>query len=165
MRDKFANAHRYEKKSTHPNNQYLKKFRIYPYFLYFRLDKWLKYMSLNGWHIVHCGLCSFVFEKGENSLREYFTYGLSTQEGKYDISMRFPSLEKTYGLKKSKINSNKKKAYNIVEIDTDRVDTKNNIGYRELVRDRNRLYARYFARNLSIVTVVILIMISLMLLF
>ena len=157
MKDKIVNAHNCKKKPTHLDDQYLKKFRIYPYFLYFRLDKWLKYMSSNGWHIVHCGLFFFLFEKGENSLREYFTYGLSTQEGKYDISMKFPSLEKTYGLKRSKINSNKKKSYNIVEIDTNRIDIKNDIGYKELVSDRNRLYARYFIRNLSIVTAVILI--------
>ena len=144
-------------KKFHPDSQkqYIKKMRIYPYFLYGRLDKWLKSMSLQGWHIVHCGLVFFWFEKGEPSEKEYFTYGLSTQEGKYNLSLRHPFLEKTYGVKdkKSKINSNNAKKHQIVEIDLDRIDINNNFGYKELIFDRNRLYLRCFIRNFSIVLI------------
>ena len=132
-----------------PKKTYMKKFRIYPPFLYYRLDRWLSKMSENGWHIVHCGWFMFWFEQGEPLKKEYFTYGLSTQEGKYLISLRYPFLEETYGVKKkkSKINSDEKKGYRIVEIDLKRIDTKNDTGYKELVSDRNRLYLFHFIRD------------------
>ena len=131
------------------HKKYIKKFRIYPYFLYSRLDRWLKSMSANGWHIVHCGLFMFWFEQGEPLRKEYFTYGLSTQEGKYSLSLRYPFLEKTYGVKakKSRINSNEKRGYRIIEIDLQRIDT----AYKELVSDRNRLYRSHFIRNTIII--------------
>ena len=148
------------------SKQYVKKLRIYPAFLYHRLDKWLKQMSADGWHIVDCGILFFWFEKGEPEEKEYFTYGLSTQEGKYSISLRYPFLEKTYGVKKkkSKINSNEGKKHQIVEIDLNRIDVNNDVGYRELIEDRNRLYLRYFIRNFSIILSV-LIAVALFLLF
>ena len=135
-----------------PRKKYIKKFRIYPYFLYSRLDRWLKSMSANGWHIVHCGWFMFWFEQGEPLRKEYFTYGLSTQEGKYSLSLRYPFLEKTYGVKvkKSRINSNEKRGYRIIEIDLQRIDTKKDIAYKELVSDRNRLYWLHFARTLAL---------------
>ena len=136
-----------------PRKQYVKKYRIYPSFLYGCLDKWLKKMSSNGLHIVYCGFLCFWFEKGFPEEREYFTYGLSTQEGRYSISLRYPLLEKQYGLKKkrSSINSNRTKSYQIIEIDTSKIDS----GYIELINDRNDLYMRYFLRNLIIVLTVI----------
>ena len=146
-----------EKHQTKPKKQYIKKFRFYPYFLYSHLDKWLKKISLNGYHIVNVGLFTFIFEKGTPQEREYFTYGLSTVEGKYDLSLRFPFLERTYGRKKSKINSIKNKTYQIVEIDTNKIDIENDVGYRELINDRNRLYMQYFIRNTSVITAVVLL--------
>ncbi len=80
------------KKWISPGKEYIKIIRMYPAFLYHRLDKWLKLMSRSGWHIVHCGLFTFWFEKGKPIEKEYFTYGLSTQEGKYSISLRYPML-------------------------------------------------------------------------
>ncbi len=147
--------------------QYVKKFRIYPSFLYCRLDKWLKSMSLKGWHIVHCGLLFFWFEKGEPAEKEYFTYGLVTHEGKYSISLQYPLLEKTYGVKKkkSKINSNETKTYQIVEIDLGRIDVQNDIGYKELISDRNRLYMRHSLRTFGIILAVAAVLIALRLLF
>ena len=140
-----------KKAKFQPDNkkEYLKKLRIYPAFLYSRLDKWLKAMSAKGWHIVHCSALSFWFEKGEPEEKEYFTYGLSSREGKYSISLRYPLLEKTYGVKKgkSKISSNETKKYEIVEIDLSRIDPNSDVGYRELVGDRNRLYLRCFLRD------------------
>ena len=138
------------KNKSKKEKEYLRNFKFYPTFLYDRLDKWLKQMSLNGWHIVDCGAIWFLFEKGEPKEKEYFTHGLNTQEGNYSISLRYPLLEKTYGIKKkkSKINAKDRKSYNIVEIDTNRIDIKNNVGYKELISDRNRLYRRYFIRNL-----------------
>lgn len=141
---------RKKKFNEYSNNEYAKKIRFYPTFLYFLLDKWLKKMSAQGWHIVHCGIFTFWFEKGKPSEKEYFTYGLSTQEGKYSVSLRYPYLKKTYGVdkKKSVINANENKAHQIVEIDIQRIDVEKDIGYKELIRDRNRLYMAYFLRNL-----------------
>ena len=136
--------------SKRADKEYIKKFRFYPSILYSRLDKWLKRMSANGWHIVHCGFFTFWFEKGKPSEKVYFTYGLSTQEGKYSISLRYPFLEKTYGVKnkKSVINANENRARQIVEIDTQKIDVEKDVGYKELINDRNRLYMAYFLRNL-----------------
>lgn len=162
---KKSRQHSRKKIAMDSKNQYVRKFRIYPAFLYCRLDKWLKEMSRNGFHIVHSGLFFFWFECGKPEEREYFTYGLSTQEGKYSLSLRYPFLEKSYGVKKkkSKINSNEAKVYNTIEIDIDKIDPDNNVGYKELVTDRNRLYMHHFIRNISIITAVILIYVVLLL--
>ena len=144
--------------------QYLRKFRIYPEFLYFRLDKWLKSMSLKGWHIVHCGMFFFTFEKGEPKNKEYFTYGVPPKgEGKYSISLRYPMLEKTYGVnrKKSKINANEKKTHNIVEIDLNKIDVEHNVGYREMISDRNKLHIRFFLKITSAIAICALILLIL----
>ena len=144
--------------------EYIKKFRFYPSFLYYRLDKWLKNMSAMGWHIVHCGIFFFWFEKGNPESKEYFTYGLSVQEGKYNISLMYPSLEKAYGVKskKSKINANKYKTLQIVEIDADKVDINNNSGYKELIHDRNSLYWKYFIKwfGFALALIVIFVVIA-----
>ena len=155
-----------DKAQTGCTKKYVRKFRIYPAFLYHRLDKWLKKMSINGLHIVDCGLFSFLFESGEKSEKEYFTYGLSSQEGKYNIQLRYPNLEEVFGLKKekSKINSSKSKGYQIVEIDTERIDVKNDVSYIELINDRNRLYLRYFIRNLGVFLTIGIFLIVLLLL-
>ena len=150
-----------------PQKRYIRKFRFYPSFLYYRLDNWLKKMSAAGWHIVHCGIFFFWFEEGKPEIKEYFTYGLSTQEGKYDINLRHPFLEKTYGVKpkKSKINANRSKTLQIVEIDTTKVDVNNNVGYKELIQDRNSLYRMYFIKCLSFVLVLILLSVIITLVF
>lgn len=143
-----------------PQKRYIKKFRFYPSFLYCRLDKWLKKMSATGWHVVHCGIFFFWFEEGEPGIKEYFTYGLSTQEGKYDINLRHPFLEKTYGVepKKSKINANRSKTLQIVEIDTAKIDVNNNVGYKELISDRNSLYLKYFIKWFSFALILMVIL-------
>ena len=118
--------------------------------MYSRLDRWLKKMSLLGWHIVHSGLFSFLFEKGEPAEKEYFTYYITAPcNGKYSVADRHPFLEKIYGVKKkkSKINSNESKVYLTVEIDLKRIDVQNNIGYKELIDDRNRLFKKLFIRD------------------
>ena len=158
-------SHKKNQKKTH--KQCIKKFRIYPPFLYSRLDRWLKSMSKKGWHIIHCGTFFFWFERGDPEEKEYFTYGLTTQEGKYSLTLRYPLLERTYGLRnsKSKINSNKTKKYQVVEIDISKIDIENDIGYKELISDRNSLYMRYFIRNCIVISVVILTLIVLFLVF
>jgi len=147
-----------------PKTEYKKVFRFYPYFLYCLQDKWLKSMSLKGWHIVHCGICSYLFEKGVPLEKEYFSYAEFAKEGYYSIILRHPFLEKTYGVKakKSALNSNRHKRISVVEIDIQKLEGQNALGYRELVNDRNRLSLRYFLRNLSlllfcIVSLVVLI--------
>lgn len=146
-----------------PKKEYIKKFRLYPPFLYHRLDAWLAKMSRNGWHVVHCAGFFFWFEKGLPEEKEYFTYGMASQEGKYSIELRHPSLEKTYGVprKASKINANEAKSYHIVEIDRNILDTSKHVGYRELIHDRNRLYRRYFIRILIALIACISILVAL----
>ena len=109
--------------------------------MYAKLDKWLKKMSLLGWHIVDCGMLFFVFEKGEPANKEYFTYISLVNESKHNLSLMFPFLEKTYGVKekKSKINANKAKFHQIVEIDTQKIDTEKDVGYLELISERNKM--------------------------
>lgn len=147
---KGMKRHSRPKKFYHdPKKVYLKKIRIYPSVLYGRLDRWLEAMSRDGWHVVHCGIFCFVFEKGDPEEKTYFTYGLSAKEGQYSLSLRYPFLDKTYGVKKkfSKINANETKTYHIVEIDLQGMDAQTRLGYQEMVSDRNRLYLRYFIRN------------------
>ena len=69
------------------------------------------------------------------------------------MALQYPLLEKTYGVskKKSKINANESKTLNIVEIDTDKIDIQTDVGYKELISDRNRLYRRYFIKHLLVV--------------
>lgn len=123
-------------------------------------------MSEKGWHIVHCGMFFFWFERGAPQKKEYFTYASLTQEGRYSIALRYPFLEKTYGLpkEKSKINSNETKKYQILEIDVNKIDIENDVGYKELINDRNSLYVRYFLIRLGIMLSVVAIIIVLELL-
>lgn len=135
-----------------PSKQYKKIYRFYPQFMYHRLDKWLKQMSAKGWHIVHCGIFYFLFEKGVPLQKEYFTYSVDAplrSEGRFSISMRYPFLKSHFGVKKkkSKINSNSNKAYQIVEIDVNKVA---DYEYAELKEDRNRLYKIKAIINVSV---------------
>ena len=135
-----------------PSKQYKKIYRFYPQFMYQRLDKWLKQTSAKGWHIVHCGIFYFLFEKGKPQQKEYFTYSVDSplqSEGIFSISMRYPLLRSQFGVnrKKSKINSNLNKAYQIVEIDVNKVS---DYEYAELKEDRNRLYKTKAIINASI---------------
>ena len=143
-----------------PSKQYRKVFKVYPACLFYLLDKWLKAMSKKGWHIVHCGLFFFIFERGLPFEKEYFTYQIFTQEAKYNLMLMYAFLEKTFGVKekKSKINANKTKKYQIVEIDTDKIDVAHDVEYNELVSDRNRLYFRYSVRNYIIFSIIVLIL-------
>ena len=136
-----------EKFCPDPRKTYLKKIRIYPSFLYARLDRWLKAMSASGWHVVHAGLLFFWFEKGKPMEKEYFTYEVDREE-RYSLPARHPFLEEKYGVKRkrSKINANESKAYLIVEIDLEKVDVSSDIGYKELISDRNRLHWLSFMR-------------------
>ena len=135
----------------------LKKIRFYPIFMYNKLDNWLSKMSLNGWHIVHCGYFVFYFEHGNPMKKKYFTYSEFTQEVKYSLTLQHPFFKKRYGLNssRSKINSNESKKYQILEIDLKKVDGQNDAAFTELVNDRNHLYRRYFFRNIGLVTLVV----------
>ena len=150
-----------------PNKQYKKVVRIYPYFLYCKLDKWLKDMSKKGWHIVHSGMLFFWFEKGKTEEKEYFTYGLHSQKGKYDLLLLHPSLEKIYGVKKKKsvLNANESKVYKTIEVDTEKIDVETNVGYKELINDRNRLYLRHFLVNSTLLMIFIVVFVLLLWIF
>lgn len=86
-----------------PSKQYKKIYRFYPQCMYHQLDKWLKQMSAKGWHIVHCSIFYFLFEKGNPQQKEYFTYSADSPhrgEGRFSISMRYPFLSSHFGVKK-----------------------------------------------------------------
>ena len=141
-------------------NVVLRKIRIYPPALYYRLEKWLKNMSLRGWHLVSrkYGIL-YMFEQGRREEKEYFVWdATATGEGKYSIEMRYPFLEKTYGVKKSKskLNANTLATFGtIIEVDTKKIDIQTNIGYQELKSDRNRLYRQRFFRKVIILSCVL----------
>ena len=142
--------------AKNPSKKYVRKFRLYLPFAYKNLDKWLNKMSLSGCHVVDSNFISFLFECGEPQNKIYFTYNAGwgrNDAGKYSIPLRYPFLEKTYGMKPkySKLNKNQSKTYLTVEIDTQKIDVENNIGYKELVNDRNRLYNKLAIRNALIV--------------
>lgn len=135
-----------------------KKIRIYPSFLYFKLEKWLKKMSLQGWHLIYRKFgVIYYFEKGSPREREYFVWDATyTGEGRYSIAMRYPFLEKTYGIKKkkSKLNKNATTKYDtIIEIDSKKIDFQNNLAYKELKSDRNRLYTWKLIRDIGILII------------
>ena len=145
-----------------PSKKYVRKFRFYPSFLYNKLDKWLNQMSLLGWHLVDSNPISFLFEQGNPEDKIYFTYeagGVRNDAGKYSIPLRYPFLDKTYGVKSkySKLNKNRRKTYLTVEIDTQKIDIQNDVGYKELISDRNRLYRKLAIRNAIIFLVLILL--------
>ena len=142
-----------------PSKRYVRKFRFYPSFLYDKLDKWLNKMSLLGWHLVDSNPVSFLFEQGNPENKIYFTYsvgGARNDSGKYSIPLRYPFLDKTYGVKSkhSKLNNNRKKTYLTVEIDTQKIDIENDVGYKELISDRNRLYRKLAIRNAIVFLVI-----------
>lgn len=143
-----------------PSKTYIRRFRIYPSFAYNSLDKWLNKMSNLGFHLVDSNLISFLFECGEPKNKVYFTYdaGSGRNDEKYSIPLRYPFLEKTYGVKSkySKLNKNQSKTYLTVEIDTHRIDIENDVGYKELINDRNNLYNRRAIRNVFIFLLVVL---------
>ncbi len=146
-----------------PTKKYIRKIRFYPAFMYSKLDKWLNKMSLSGWHLVDSNIISFLFEQGEPKNKIYFTYNSGwarNDSGEYSIPLRYPFLEKTYGVKAkySKLNKNKNKLYSTVEIDTDKIDIENDVGYKELISDRDELYTKLAIRSVVAFLVIILIL-------
>lgn len=86
------------------NKKYIVKIKYYPCFMFSYLDRWLKKMSLSGWHIVHCCGLLYWFENDLPEEKEYFTYFTPIRnEGKYDINMRYPFLEKNIAKKNLKL--------------------------------------------------------------
>ena len=155
MKKPYTWPARPEKFRQDPKMKYVRKFRIYPSFMFHRLDTWLSQKSLMGLHLVDSNLISFLFEQGPAREVVYFTYepsGSRNGDWKYSIPFRYPRLDQTYGVKKkkSKLNRNQAKWYRTIEIDTQRIDVQNDIAYQELVLDRNKLYKKRAIRNLMI---------------
>ncbi len=108
---------------------------------------------------------SFLFEQGNPENKIYFTYeagGIRNDASKYSIPLRYPFLDKTYGVKSnhSKLDKNRRKTYLTVEIDTQKIDIKNDVGYKELISDRNRLYRKLAIRNAIIFLVFVILCIT-----
>lgn len=141
----------------------IRKIRYYPDCFFFMLDKWLKRMSQNGYHLTDYGIVTYIFEKGNPEDREYFTYSCeSIGDGRFSVALRYPNLANTYGKKKNKSKLNKaniSKGVTIVEIDTARISIFENIGYKELIKDRNRLYCLRALRNVAVVLAMLMILI------
>ena len=91
------------------DKEIIKKIFICPAFLFSRVEKWLKEMSLKGWHLIRREWgCVYYFEKGEEKEKVYFVWESTTRgEGKYSIPLRYPNLMRTYGIKKKKSKLNK----------------------------------------------------------
>jgi hypothetical protein len=138
-----------------------KMIRFYPICFFFLLDNWLKKMSLKGWHLIDYGFGFYVFEKGKPLNKEYFTYSCDyTGDGKYSILLRYPALKQKYGVNKknSKLNKNNVlKGNTTIEVDTNRIDITNDLGYKELKHDRNRLYMLITIRNITAFSLVAII--------
>ena len=139
----------------------IKKIRFYPRCLFFLLDKWLKQMSKQGWYLVNYNLLVYEFEKKTPCEKEYFSYTCDwIGEGKYSISLRYPLLQQTYGVKKKKSMLNRNYRFQgttILEIDTQKIDVEKDPGYHELIHDRNRLYTMYTLRNVALLAVLVAI--------
>lgn len=144
----------------------IKKYRFYPSFLFFRLDRWLKKMSAKGWHLIEYGSISFTFEEGEPCDKEYFTYhyGGGVQKGgdKYCLPTMHPFINKVYGIHRKRSRLNKETSchsapYVIIEIDQDRIDVKADIGYLELRRERIWLAALDHLRFFPIILIGLLV--------
>ena len=162
LKKKYTWLTKLEKFQKDPKKKYFRKFRIYPSFMYHRLDKWLNKMSHKGFHLVDSNLISFLFEQGPKKDIVYFTYtagGFRNDDGNYSIPLRYPFLIQTYGVKKkySKLNRNEAKSYLTIEIDTQKIDIENDVGYKELIGDRNRLYRKLAIRNTIIFFTIILL--------
>ena len=118
------------------------KYRFYPSWLFFLQDKWLMKQSQNGLKLIDYGIFSYVFIQSLPQKTIYFSYtglgGSHNGEGKYNLRLRHPFLEKVYGKspKRSRLNSNVRKKHRkiIIEIDPQ----KTNYAYDELVHDRNK---------------------------
>lgn len=143
------------------NPNVVKKIRFFPKCLFFLRDRWLKKMSKKGWHLIDYGIFVYIFENGVPSDKEYFSYTCErVGDGKYSIPLRYPLLDETFGVKKkkSKLNKNsilKSKANTIIEVDTHKIDIENDIGYKELRHDRNKLYFLITIRNIAIILALI----------
>ena len=87
--------------------------KIFPTRFIFYVGKLVKKMSNMGWYLFDCHFgVIFCFEKCEFKERDYFIWDPSYPgEGKYSISMRYPFLRKTIGVKAkhSKLNNNTRK--------------------------------------------------------
>lgn len=134
------------------------RMRIYPAFLFFLMENWLKKMSLQGWHLVDCKMYMFYcFERSEPKEKEYFAWTPThTGDGFYSITLRYPLLVKTYGIKskRSKLNMNsEKKHLNLIEVDLEKNDIRD---VHALKSERNRLYFRRFIRDLLVLSILLL---------
>lgn len=131
----------------------IKKYRFYPYWLFFLQDKWLLEQSKNGLRLVDYGFFCYVFEQYSGEEIVYFSYhrglaGYRKGDAKYDLLLRHPFLERKYGKKKknSKLNNIITEKHNkiIIEISP----KKNDYGYSELVHDRNKWHFLHCIRNI-----------------
>lgn len=144
------------------------KYKFYPSFRYRKLELWLKEMSEQGLCLIDYGFLKYVFKESEVSSRIYFVFncgGVHKDEGKYSILLKYPLLEKEYGLSshRSFLNKNMKnkiKHKNILEIDSDKL----NDGFYELVAERDKLYLKRTIKNIIVFAIMIVGIICMILL-
>ena len=144
--------------------QHILKIRLYPEFLYFLLEKWLKKMSCNGYHLIDCKLgFIYKFEVGAPKEKEYFAWSpTATGAGRFSITMRYPNLIKTFGVDKRKSILNKNaisKNICIIEINTQNQQTNHSVAYTEMKKDRNQLYWFSFLCKFCICLVIFILLV------
>ena len=132
----------------------IKKYRFYPYWLFFLQDKWLLRQSERGWKLIDYGLFYYVFEEYFGEKIVFFSYdrglgGYRRGDGKYSLSMRYPLLESQFSKKrnKSKLNNSIRKKRNkiIIEISSEKID----YSYFELIHDRDKWHLLAWLRNVG----------------
>ena len=99
---------------------------------------------------MNVGIQSENYDKAVELIKEALD---ELREGNFDEE----EIKKKY----SKLNKNEAKTYLTIEIDTKRIDIENDISYKELLSDRNRLYKKLAVRNAIILGVLILLVILL----
>lgn len=147
------------------------KYRLYPSCTYFALESWLYKMSKRGLHLVDYGLFKYVFYEGTPIDQTYFVYDRDSgnahkDEGKYSLVLRYPNLIAQYAYSGKKCQLNKKSKQKILYKNIIAIDNqKKNLGYEEMVHDRNILYTLKTLRVIALfVTMTVCIYIAFFLL-
>ena len=146
------------------NKNIVKKFRYYPMWLYSKLDNWLNKMSLQGYHLIDYNSFCYTFEKGDPKNTEYFSCewgGFRNDDGYYNVLLRHPFAEEVYGKKKSKLTKNRKHkmhSFLIMEINKEKISGEIEIGYKELISDRNKYHLKKAIKFTAIFSIIIVFM-------
>lgn len=121
-----------------------------PVFLYAAFERFLERMSRNGWYLSLYSPFRFTFAKAAPKSRKFFIYhsgGNLSSDGKFSLSLRYGNILASYGAKpkESRLNSYTKSHLSHLSVIELREGADQEESFRELLRDRRRLY---FAESL-----------------